>query len=141
MVLLLLPLRVTTIVKLSIVANFHVVNLSFRLNEMVVNTNCKESAIRLLCQIATRDDVKCVIFCEKVVTQSVKIHADCRFIKQMQKTSRLIFSSQRNQFLCLLYSIQRSDPLNCKFVGANVGYFFSSTLGWNLMDVLPTKIK
>ena len=40
MVLLLLPLRVT-IVKLSIVANFHVVNLSFRLNEMVVNTNCK----------------------------------------------------------------------------------------------------
>ena len=49
MVLLLLPLRVTTIVKLSIVANFHVVNLSFRLNEMVVNTNCKESAIRLLC--------------------------------------------------------------------------------------------
>ena len=45
----LLPLRVTTIVQLSIVANFHVVNLSFRLNEMVVNTTCKESAIGLLC--------------------------------------------------------------------------------------------
>ena len=37
MVLLLSLLRATTVVKLSIIANFHVVNLSFRLNKMVVN--------------------------------------------------------------------------------------------------------
>ena len=42
MVLLLSLLRVKTLVKLSVIANFHIVSLSFRSNKMVVNTNCKE---------------------------------------------------------------------------------------------------
>ena len=58
--------------------------------------------------------MKCVILCEKVVTQSVKIHANCRFIKQMQKTSRLIFSSQRESIFMFIVFY----PLNCKVVGA-----------------------
>ena len=45
MVLLLSLLRVKKLAKLSIIANFHVVSLSFRSNKMVVNTNCKESSI------------------------------------------------------------------------------------------------
>ena len=50
---------------------------------------------------------------------SVKIHANSRFIKQTQKTSRLSRSSHRESILCLLYSLSRSDRLNCKFQGLN----------------------
>ena len=45
MVLSLSLLRATKVVKLLIIANFHVVNLSLRLNKMVVNANCKESSM------------------------------------------------------------------------------------------------
>ena len=48
-VLLLSVLRVTTIIKLSVISYFHIVNLSFRLNKMMVNTNCKESSVQLFC--------------------------------------------------------------------------------------------
>ena len=51
MVLLLSLLRLTTVVTLSVISYFHVslVHLSFRLNEMMVNTNRKELLVRLLC--------------------------------------------------------------------------------------------
>ena len=49
MLLLLSVLRVTTIIKLSVISYFHIVNLSFRLNKMMVNTNCKESSVQLFC--------------------------------------------------------------------------------------------
>ena len=51
MVLLLSLLRVTTVVTLSVISYFHVslAHLSFRLNEMMVNTNRKELLVRLLC--------------------------------------------------------------------------------------------
>ena len=51
MVLLLSLLRVTTVVTLYVISYFHVpvVHLSFRLNEMMVNTNRKELLVRLLC--------------------------------------------------------------------------------------------
>ena len=70
MVLLLSLLRVTTVVTLSVISYFHVslVHLSFRLNKMMVNTNRKELLVRLLCKIITHDDMKCVIFCEELVT-------------------------------------------------------------------------
>ena len=45
MVLLLSVLRVKTVIKLSDISYFHVVNLSFRLNKMMVNTNCRESSV------------------------------------------------------------------------------------------------
>ena len=41
--------RVTTTMKLSIISSFHVVYLSFRFNEMMVNTNRKKSSVQLLC--------------------------------------------------------------------------------------------
>ena len=51
---------------------------------------------------------------------SVKIHANSRIIKQTQKTSRLSRSSHKESILCLLYSLSRSDRLNCKFQGLNL---------------------
>ena len=46
----------------------------------------------------------------------VKIHANYRFIKQIQKTRRLICSSHRG-INFMFYSITISDRLNCKVVG------------------------
>ena len=40
-----LLLRVTKVIRLLIICYFHVVDLSFRLNKMMVNTNCKESLV------------------------------------------------------------------------------------------------
>ena len=68
MVLLLSLLRVKTVVKLSVISYFHAVHLSCRLNKMTVNTNSKELSVQLLCYIITRNDVKCVIFWEELVT-------------------------------------------------------------------------
>ena len=34
--------------KLSVISYFHVVNLLFRLNKMMVNTNCEEISVQLL---------------------------------------------------------------------------------------------
>ena len=68
MVLLLSVLRVTTVIKLSVISYFHVVNSSSRLNKMMVNTNCKQSSVQLFCSITVHDDVKCVIFCEELMT-------------------------------------------------------------------------
>ena len=48
-VLLLSVLRVTTVIKLSVIIYFHEVNLTFRLNKMMINTNCKESSVQLFC--------------------------------------------------------------------------------------------
>ena len=81
--------------KLSIISYFHVVNLLFRLNKMMVNTNCEEISVQLLFQITTCDDVKCVIFCKEPCQglMSVEIHANYRFIKRIQKTCKFIFSS------------------------------------------------
>ena len=63
-------LRCLSEFKMSVV--FHVVNISLHLNKMVVNTNCKESSVQLLCQMITLDDVQCVIFCEELVTRAGK---------------------------------------------------------------------
>ena len=40
-----LLLRVTKVLTLLIISYFHVVDLSFRLNKMMVNTSCEESLV------------------------------------------------------------------------------------------------
>ena len=47
----------------------------------------------------------------------VKIHANYRFIKQIQRLADLFVLRIGESILCLLYSITISDRLNCKVVG------------------------
>ena len=49
----------------------------------------------------------------------VKIHANYRFIKQMQKTCRLICSSHGGiNFMLIVFRLS-IDRLNCKVLGAD----------------------
>ena len=105
MVLLPCLLRVTTVnIELSVF--FHVVNLWFRLNIMMVNTNCKEISVQFLFQITTCDEVKCVIFCEEPGTPVCSDTCQLSFYKTNTKDLQsYFFRCIAESILCLFHFI------------------------------------
>ena len=85
-----------------------------------MNNNCKELSIRLLCQITTRGDVNCVIFCSKLETHVGKDICQLSFYKTNTKDlETCFFFAQGINFY--VYCILFRDPivLTVKFKGLN----------------------